>query len=205
MVYIYCLLLENNKYYIGKTNNPNYRLNDHLKGKGSAWTRLHKPVKLLELITNCDDYDEDKYVRIYMDKYGINNVRGGSFSKIKLSQNTKKQLEQMSRGTNDRCFKCGEKGHFSSGCRGGSKSLNKNNNISFEKNSKTLEPKQVVDVIGNIFNLAKDIYLISQDKSLTSAKKKKYLKGNVVCYRCGRYGHYANGCKNKTHKNGYKL
>ena len=45
--------------------------------------------------------------------------------------------------------------------------------------------------------IAKDIYLISN--------KKKYLKGNVICYRCGRHGHYATRCKNKTTKDGYRL
>lgn len=202
MLYIYCLLLENDKYYIGKTKNPQYRLEDHLKGRGSSWTRLHKPIKLIELINNCDDYDEDKYVRIYMDKYGIDNVRGGSFSKIKLSQNTRKQLEIMSRGTSDKCFKCGEKGHFSMGCRGGSKANNKKivrppkNDVNITLN----KPNPVIDVISNVLNIAKDIYLISNKKN-----KKKYLKGNVICYRCGRHGHYATKCKNKTTKDGYKL
>lgn len=118
MVYIYCLLLQENKYYIGKTNNPDFRLKDHFNGKGSQWTQLYKPVEILELVKDCDDYDEDKYVRIYMDRYGIDNVRGGSFSKIKLSQAAQKQLIYMSRNANDVCFKCGQKGHFSKNCKG---------------------------------------------------------------------------------------
>tara|TARA_A100001015_G_scaffold291927_1_gene366672 strand:- start:1912 stop:2526 length:615 start_codon:yes stop_codon:yes gene_type:complete len=204
MLYIYCLLLENNKYYIGKTKNPQYRLEDHKKGRGSQWTKVHKPIKLLELIDNCDDYDEDKYVRIYMDKYGIDNVRGGSFSKVKLSQVTKKQLQQMSRGTSDKCFKCGEKGHFSRGCRGGSKA---NYSLTLPKenlvNVTLKQPTPVIDVISGVLNIAKDIYLLSNETK--KKKTKKYLKGNVTCYRCGRYGHYATKCKNKTHKDGYKL
>lgn len=105
-----------NKYYIGKTNNPLYRINDHLNDKGSKWTNIYKPIQIIELIPNCDDYDEDKYVRIYMDKYGIDNVRGGSFSQITLTQDTITQLISMSRGTNDKCFKCGEKNHFFTDC-----------------------------------------------------------------------------------------
>jgi hypothetical protein len=88
MVNIYILKLESNKYYIGKTNNPKFRIENHFNSNGSQWTKLYKPLELIELITNCDDYDEDKYTRIYMDKYGINNVRGGSFCSIELSNET---------------------------------------------------------------------------------------------------------------------
>jgi len=79
MIYIYVLQLEKGKYYIGKTKNPHFRLESHFNLDGSEWKKLYKPIKILELISNCDDYDEDKYTRIYMDKYGIDNVRGGSF------------------------------------------------------------------------------------------------------------------------------
>ena len=84
MVYIYVLKLISNKYYVGKTNNPDFRFNNHLNFKGSAWTKLYKPIKLMELIEG-DKYDEDKYTMKYMDKYGISNVRGGSYSNIKLN------------------------------------------------------------------------------------------------------------------------
>ena len=40
MVYIYILQLEQNKYYIGKTNNPEFRLQNQFDEK---WT----PVQLL--------------------------------------------------------------------------------------------------------------------------------------------------------------
>ena len=88
MVFIYILKLENGKYYVGKTNNPEYRLNNHFNENGSAWTKKHKPIKILKLIPNCDNYDEDKITRQYMDKYGINNVRGGSFVSVKLDKST---------------------------------------------------------------------------------------------------------------------
>jgi hypothetical protein len=116
-IYIYALGLENGKYYIGKTKKPFFRLKDHFNIRGSKWTKLHKPIKLLQLIPNCDNYDEDKYTLIYMDRYGIDNVRGGSFTTIKLNDSTKDHLMKMSNSINNRCFKCGKSGHFSKDCK----------------------------------------------------------------------------------------
>ena len=92
-MYIYILQLEKGKYYVGKTKNPYFRFENHFYSSGSEWTKLYKPIRILELIADCDDYDEDKYTLIYMDKYGIDNVRGGSFTTIELDKSTKNQLK----------------------------------------------------------------------------------------------------------------
>ena len=112
MVYIYILQLEKGKFYVGKTINPSFRIDSHFNSNGSAWTKLYKPIKMIELIPNCDDYDEDKYTRMFMDKYGIDNVRGGSFVSVELEQSTKIHLTQMKNGTN-----CGKSGHFAKDCK----------------------------------------------------------------------------------------
>ena len=116
MVYIYALKLEQNKYYIGKTNTPKFRIEDHFTSNGSEWTKMYKPLSILEIKPNCDDYDEDKITRQYMDKYGIDNVRGGSFVSIILNKTTIDILQQMSNGTNNKCITCGGNGHFSKDC-----------------------------------------------------------------------------------------
>ena len=56
MVYIYILKLKNNKYYVGKTKKPEFRLKQHFNANGSAWTRKHPPIKIVKIIRGCDGY-----------------------------------------------------------------------------------------------------------------------------------------------------
>ena len=113
---IYVLQLEKNKYYVGKTNNVSQRLLSHYQSTGSAWTTKYKPIELYEMVDTDDDYDEDKYTLKYMKKYGIENVRGGSFTQIELSENQINTLQQMIKGQNNQCYKCGSNGHFVNNC-----------------------------------------------------------------------------------------
>ena len=115
MVFIYILKLQQGKYYVGKTDNPQYRLEDHFSEGGSAWTMKYKPIQLYCLIPGCDDYDEDKYTIIYMKKYGIDNVRGGSFCQIKLDESNKETIQRMITGNSDKCYHCGGN-HFIKDC-----------------------------------------------------------------------------------------
>lgn len=137
MVFIYILKLQQNKFYIGKTNKPNFRLRDHNDGNGSTWTKKYNPIKLVELIPNCDDFDEDKYTLKYMDLVGIDNVRGGSFCRIKLSDENKNTIEKMLDGTTDKCYKCGEDGHFASKCP--KKQSNSKFNMIIKNNNKIIK------------------------------------------------------------------
>lgn len=183
MVYIYILELMNNKYYIGKTNNPNFRLNNHFSLNGSSWTKKYKPIKLLELIPNCDDYDEDKYTKIYMDKYGINNVRGGSYTSIKLDKNTIDHLNKCSDSVNDKCFKCGESGHFANDCD--------------NSDSENID-------IWCCEYCDKEFLDIKKCEYHEEICNKKY-KNCYNCYRCGREGHFADSCYASKHIDGYYL
>jgi hypothetical protein len=113
MVAIYCLRLEENKYYVGKTNHIEFRLEDHT---GSEWTKKYKPVSVENIWPNCDDFDEDKYTKIMMYKHGVDNVRGGSYSQIRLPSDISSILVREFRGAKNLCFICGESDHFLKDC-----------------------------------------------------------------------------------------
>ena len=116
MVYIYCLKLKQNKYYLGKSKKPYKRINQHFKGKGSAWTKKYSPIEIAWIESDCDDHDEEKFTIMMMEEYGIDNVRGGCFSKIKLAPEEVKVIELMIKGSGDKCFNCGSDQHFLKQC-----------------------------------------------------------------------------------------
>ena len=118
MVYIYVLECEKGKYYVGKSDNPLVRINDHFtdEGKGSTWTKLFKPTKVVEIIENADIFDEDKYVKMYMAKQGIDNVRGGSYLQPNLDPDVIDLIKREFTSNMNLCFKCKQKGHFISNC-----------------------------------------------------------------------------------------
>lgn len=85
---IYTLELEDGFFYVGKTYSLKKRLSKHFKGKGSAWTKLHKPLNLInieEYEVNFgyeEDYYENKTTINLMKEKGWNKVRGGFWSNI---------------------------------------------------------------------------------------------------------------------------
>lgn len=116
MVYIYILKLVENKYYIGKSFQPKQRILNHTHYNGSVWTKKYKPIKVVKIIPNCNFYDEDKYTIMYMSKYGIENVRGGSFCKIKLSDIHLQTIRHMISHSTNRCLNCKSKKHYINKC-----------------------------------------------------------------------------------------
>lgn len=116
MVFIYILELQHNKYYVGKTSNPRFSLEDHYVSETCAWTRLYRPILVRELIPDCDTYDEDKYTKMYMERYGIDNVRGGSYLQPTLSPSQITSLKRIQRTIIDTCYKCGNSDHCIKDC-----------------------------------------------------------------------------------------
>ena len=113
---IYVLYLKGGNYYIGKSNNVYARYQQHLNGKGSAWTKKYPPISLVKTIESASPFDEDKITKEYMAKYGIEKVRGGSYVDLELSQFHMDALNMEIRSAKNLCTQCGRAGHFVKDC-----------------------------------------------------------------------------------------
>lgn len=96
---VYVLGLEGGNYYVGTTKDLARRLKQHLAGVNSAWwTRLHAPISTIEIrevgYTNYGNaYKHENLVTLeYVDRYGIELVRGG-FITSAYEDEAAKQLE----------------------------------------------------------------------------------------------------------------
>lgn len=128
MVFVYVLKLFDNKWYIGKTNNPIERFNSHFNDEGSEWTKKYPIDNFHELIPDCDDFEEQKITLKYMEKYGIDNVRGGPFCQVIFSQEIRQLIQSMINSQNEKCLICGESGHYARNCPLKNAINNNNNN-----------------------------------------------------------------------------
>ena len=184
---IYILKLAQDKYYVGKTKNPDSRIQYHFEGRGSAWTNKYKPVETVEIIENCNKFDEDKYVLIYMEKFGIDNVRGGSYSTIKLDKQQLHMIDRQLISANDKCFKCGQSGHFIKNC-----------NFVKDTSTSTWIWKKIVKLSNYLFSdeIPNKHQLICYNCNQVGhySNKCSKPKTKVICFTCGKDGHYSKQC-----------
>lgn len=176
MVFIYILKLEKGKYYIGKTNNPDIRINEHFtKNCASQWTKKYKPIKVEKIIPNCDNYDEDSYTLRYMNIYGIENVRGGQFVRLKLTNIDLIYIKNSMRSSNNLCFNCGSKDHFVRDC----KEKSSMNSIELAE-SLSISSEEIP--LNNSYN---NSYNNGYNKGYEKAKQEWYKKGHKKGYKSG--------------------
>jgi predicted GIY-YIG superfamily endonuclease len=85
---VYVLELEDSCVYVGATMNFNVRMAQHFSGIGAKWTKLHKPLKVLEVIYPMIAGLENTITQKYFALYGKEKVRGGSWCRVQ-SQSTR--------------------------------------------------------------------------------------------------------------------
>jgi len=232
MVTIYVLKCEQDKYYVGKTANIKQRLIQHSSGNGCGWTKKYPPIEAIEIIPDCDGFDEDKHTLINMDRYGIDNVRGGSWSRIILDPDEIEQIQRRIYNAQDRCFKCGKYGHFIGECLLKKEVLIQNLTCHPEYNGKNGVIDEWCETrMRWLVNLGlKSLYIKDDNLLKEPVFPEPYVERPVfpepyverpvfpepyverpvfpygTCFRCGRESHYAQNCyakKDITGKNIY--
>jgi hypothetical protein len=110
------LELQQGKYYVGKTSDVARRLQEHRSGNGSEWTKRYPLIRLIHSEQNTDPFDEDKFTKKLMSEKGIENVRGGAYSQLNLTEEQITLINRELRGAQDQCLKCGRVGHMVRNC-----------------------------------------------------------------------------------------
>jgi hypothetical protein len=113
---IYCLELEEGYYYIGKSHDIDTRYLAHLDGGATAWTTLHKPIKIIHILENVNPFEEDRMVKQYMGLYGIDKVRGGTYIHENLSTDERYFIQREIWSAQGRCMRCGRDNHLAKSC-----------------------------------------------------------------------------------------
>jgi cellular nucleic acid-binding protein len=206
---IYVLRLEYGRYYIGKSDDVMQRYQQHLRGSGAAWTRKYKPISLEKTIENVSSFEEDKITKEYMSKYGIDNVRGGSYVEIELSKFHTEALKMEIWAAKDLCTQCGRTGHFVKDCY--AKTDTSGNKIEYDESSDEEECEDVWccencdRTFTTAFGCGVHEKRCKEKNPKTRNIKQTSGKKEAACYRCGNTGHYSPECYATRHVKGYFL
>jgi hypothetical protein len=193
MVTIYVLKLKNNKYYIGKTKNLIVRLQDHFAENGSEWTKLHEPLEIESVYNDCDDFDEDKITKQYMQIFGIKNVRGGSYCQTNLNKPTVKLLEEELKTASDNCYSCGQAGHQKTNCP---MKVSKKKPVVKQQFKPQYKRQYFRRRYARTYENNDDDDEEEECEEDSDDDDDNYQGGK--CYKCNRYGHYAANCYART-------
>ena len=238
--FVYILKLQDDFWYVGTTTDPTSRLLAHGSRDGAEWTRQHPPVEgfssQLKEVKGDEGQaklEEDAEVKRLMKEYGIDKVRGGSYSSISLSRTDVKSLTKELRHASGGCIRCGHESHWAKSCYakkdvvGNPISDDENecrDKSSYSKKNNARDTKDLPTKVKsfsrgpknasvNHKNVDKSTYVkkkIAKDTKELPSKVKTFNQGTKndnadTCYRCGRNTHWAKNCYAKMDVDGHPL
>ena len=117
--YLYVLQCEQGKFYVGVTEkNPEERFVEHLQNadRSATWTSKYPPIKILDSRPCTDWHDEENVTLNYMSEYGMDNVRGGSFTQILLPDYLRRYVQTRLNTIKNTCYLCNSTSHYARSC-----------------------------------------------------------------------------------------
>ena len=112
MSFIHLLRLRDNKYYVGRsTRSPYNYLTKHMHGGINDWTNRYIPFEVVSSVPSNEYSDLNVAVLEHMLIYGIDNVRGGSYSALEIPELHYNVIEAEMWRINNLCGRCGREEH----------------------------------------------------------------------------------------------
>jgi predicted GIY-YIG superfamily endonuclease len=118
---IYVLELTQGRVYVGQSSDVRRRVQQHMSGQGSAFTKAFPPTGVLLPRLGCvtgsaEAAERDETLR-YMFLRGIPLVRGWKYSRVQMTEDEQQDAEENIRELFDLCRRCGHPGHFITRCK----------------------------------------------------------------------------------------
>lgn len=113
---IYILELKYGKYYVGKTYDLEQRLSQHKNEESCEWIIKYPFLSLFSSHLETSIHDENNTTFEMIDKYGIDNVRGGFLCYMYINIWEKSIIKRMINSMYNRCYFCSKEGHFYKDC-----------------------------------------------------------------------------------------
>lgn len=118
---IYILELSQGRVYVGQSSDIRRRVQQHMSGQGSAFTKAFPPTGVLLPRLGCvsgsqEAAERDETLR-YMFLRGIQLVRGWKYTRVYMPDEDIQDAEENIRELFDLCRRCGHPGHFVTQCK----------------------------------------------------------------------------------------
>ena len=205
---VYVLELNGGGFYVGKSENVQSRVQQHLAGAGSSrYCSAKGGVKrvvptLTPAQENLAGWEQSETLA-QMRKHGFDNVRGFEWTRSgPLEASDYQTIRTLLLGHADLCRRCGGEGHFAAQCGNRRKQswLEELEALCPATDSRS-KTTQAVSKKNRVFKRTHGGASSSRKRKQKGAKKAKAVGVNP-CARCGRNSHTAKSCYARTRVDG---